>query len=329
MKHILQSFFYRQQVLTASFLLVVFALVTDQTVYAQIDDVEQSQHVLLDKIWDTSAGQYISKAKLFEQLLTADYLLLGEHHDNPHHHRHQAQIISHLHDKQRLASVSFEMITSTQHGLLQQNQWRTVHEFIAILNREKNSWKYTKFYKDVFSNALLAGFEIRPANLPKKQLMAYAMQKEQVPDDIQQIMDAASFSEQQKTSLQNEITVAHCNLISADSSSPMLSIQRIRDAVMSRSLLESRSNMRILIAGASHTRKDRGVPFYLARQKPQGKVISVAFIEIQQDKPQLSDYYERWDAQQLPFDYAWFTPAVDRGDPCEKLRKRFQQKHDK
>jgi uncharacterized iron-regulated protein len=329
MKYILQSFFYRQQILTASLLLVVFTFVTDQTVYAQTDDIKQSEHVLLDKIWDTSARQYISKAELFEQLLTADYLLLGEHHDNPHHHQHQARIISHLHNKQRLASVSFEMISSTQHRLLQQHQWQTVDEFIAILDREKNSWGYTKFYKDVFSNVLLAGFEIHPANLPKKQLMAYAMQEEQVPDDIQQIMDAASFSEQQKTSLKNEIIAAHCNLIRADSSSPMLSIQRIRDAVMSRSLLESRSKMRILIAGASHTRKDRGVPFYLARQKSQGKVISVAFIEVQQDKPQISDYYERWDSQQLPFDYAWFTPAVDRGDPCEKLRKRFQHKHDK
>ena len=329
MKNTLRSFFYRQRFLAACLLLSTALFRTDHAVFAETRYVEQPQHTLLNKIWDISAQQFISETELLERILDGKYLLLGEHHDNLQHHQHQASIISYLYEKQRHASVSFEMITSTQHDLLQQHLWQTTDDFISILNREKNSWEYTEFYKNVFDTTLRAGFDIHPANLPKKQLMAYAMQKEEIPNDIQQIIDVAPFSDQQKTSLQNEIIAAHCNLISADSSSPMLSIQRIRDAVMSLSLLKSQSNMPVLIAGASHIRKDRGVPFYLSRQELKGKVITLAFVEVQQEKTQISDYHERWGSQQLPFDYAWFTPAVDRGDPCEQLRKRFQQKHAK
>jgi hypothetical protein len=37
-------------------------------------------------------------------------------------------------------------------------------------------------------------------------------------------------------------------------------------------------------------------------------------------------YAKHWGAQQLPFDYVWFTPRVDRPDPCEQFRQHMKNK---
>ena len=57
-------------------------------------------------------------------------------------------------------------------------------------------------------------------------------------------------------------------------------------------------------------RKDRGVPWYLARLRPGARSVSIALLEIQGDV--------RNPPTDLPYDYVWYTPrADDRRASCE------------
>jgi hypothetical protein len=66
----------------------------------------------------------------------------------------------------------------------------------------------------------------------------------------------------------------------------------------------------ILIAGAGHGRKDRGVPLHLARLAPEARVVSLAFVEAADDDVPDAELVR------LPYDLVWFTARVDDGDFC-------------
>ena len=89
------------------------------------------------------------------------------------------------------------------------------------------------------------------------------MRHEELPGDIRQILNKTPLSTKQQSDLLDEIMLAHCNKLPVEATRPMVEVQRIRDAVMSMSMLNSNADTRVLIAGAGHTRNDRGVPLYL------------------------------------------------------------------
>lgn len=47
-------------------------------------------HSLTGRIWDVSSARFIDRETLVERLAGADFVLLGERHDNPDHHMQQA-----------------------------------------------------------------------------------------------------------------------------------------------------------------------------------------------------------------------------------------------
>lgn len=90
--------------------------------------------------------------------------------------------------------------------------------------------------------------------------------------------------------------------------------QRARDASLALTLLDAGGAPARLIAGNGHVRRDYGVPLLLAARAPGAKVVSVGFVEVAAgatpDPESLRGRY----------DYVWFTPAVEREDPCAGLR---------
>jgi uncharacterized iron-regulated protein len=128
-----------------------------------------------------------------------------------------------------------------------------------------------------------------------------------------------------------EVHDAHCGYASAQRVDAMLLVQRARDAQMAESLAAAgQQDGAVLIAGAGHVRRDYGIPAYLANQLPGASIVSVAFLEVSQDKLEATAYAARFRRQTLPFDYVWFTPRLDDQDPCavfeEQLKKLRQSK---
>jgi hypothetical protein len=95
----------------------------------------------------------------------------------------------------------------------------------------------------------------------------------------------------------------------------MVDVQRARDARMAESLL----------AAAGHVRNDYGIPVYLKAKAPEKPVISIAFVEVDQQKTEPQSYALPYPDGRLPFDYVWFTPRVDDEDPCEKFKSQLDR----
>jgi hypothetical protein len=66
------------------------------------------------------------------------------------------------------------------------------------------------------------------------------------------------------------------------------------------------------------------VPAYLGRSAPTARAASLAFLEVGRERADPEGYAARFESR-LPFDYVWFTPAVDDEDPCEKFRKSLER----
>jgi len=283
-------------------------------------------HPLVDKILDVHSGAFISQAQLITRLPQSGYILLGETHDNRRHHEIQAQIIDALHKALRHASVSFEMINDEQGEALQAHAITSVDMLIELLRGIEDKWPYARDYRVVFESVLRAGYAIRPANLRRDTIRQIARQGEAgLPDNLRAHLKQAQLSAQQMLALEEDIVTAHCNMLPASAVQPMLTVQRVRDAVMSLSLQESSAPIKLLIAGAGHVRNDSGVPFYLQSADRQARILAVGLIEVKPGLDEAHAYAERWGGGQLPFDYVWFTPRAERADPCAGLREKLHK----
>jgi uncharacterized iron-regulated protein len=92
----------------------------------------------------------------------------------------------------------------------------------------------------------------------------------------------------------------------------MARAQIARDLTLARAIRPYADTGIVLLTGNGHVRKDIGVPFWLPADA-RSATISVAFLEPGAENERLAERY----------DLIVETPAVERPDPCEELRKRF------
>ncbi len=149
---------------------------------------------------------------------------------------------------------------------------------------------------------------------------------------LRQVLSQTPLSLEQKTALQKIIIKSHCGMLDTEIVAQMIEMQRIRDAAMAVSLLNSEADLKVLIASINHVRKDHGVPMYLFRENKKATIISVAPIEVEANHNDITAYKKHWKDENLPFDYFWFTARAERPtekDFCTKLKKHFKGNHDK
>jgi len=291
-----------------------------------------SDHVLADKIWDVKAQTFINQQQLMERAVDSDFLLLGETHDNPVHHRYQAWVIEGLGLHKRSAVVAFEMISRQQGALLADEKYDSISSLLAVLKKAPTSWQYDPYYVPLFKSAINADFNIRGASLNQDYIRAIGNKGvQEIPAPIKTTLDYNTLTAEQEASLRKEIVGSHCGMDHDGMVSAMMLTQRVKDAVMMDSLLgdstaAAEAQTKILVAGSGHTRKDWGVPKYLVQSRPDGKVVAMAWLEVVPEAEAVTDYAQRWGNGVLPFDYVWFTARTDRPDPCEQYRRHMEKR---
>lgn len=279
-------------------------------------------HVLNDKIYDVNNNVFIDKDELFNKILTSKYILLGETHDNIRHHENQAWVIDFLASQSYSTSVSFEMIDDSQYDFIANKNIKTADELIDLLNQNSAGWQYKTYYKELFESVLQAGFKINSGNIEHRKLYDILRQSNgELPANIEQLMSQLSLTQVMKNDLAKEIVESHCGMIDQEQAKPMIQGQQIRDASMALSLLNRDTSKRVLIAGSGHVRKDRGVPIYLSSQEKEAKIVVVAMLEVEQNVIDLASYLASQEANELPFDYVWYTARAAREDPCLHFKK--------
>ena len=288
------------------------------------------EHRLVGRIWDVPAGRFADHATIMTRIAEARYVLLGEKHDNADHHLLQARTLRALTAAGRHPALAFEMFTPSKADALA--RYLAAHPRDAegigeAVNWKASGWPEWAMYEPIAQAALDAGLPIVAANLDNERVRAVGRQGVAALDAafvrrhaLDQPLPVAL-----RDAMAEDIRDSHCGHAPEERVGAMIGVQRARDAQMADALLTAPGkDGAVLIAGDGHARNDYGVPAYVRRIDPAARTVSVALVEVDAKRIDVESYAERFGGR-LPFDYVWFTPAVDDEDPCEKFRKSLER----
>ena len=298
-------------------------------------------HPLAGRIWRPAEGRFVEAEAVVAALATARFVLLGEKHDNADHHRIQAWLLARLIARGRRPAAALEMLTGAREKAL--NDYLAAHPGDAAgigpaLAWAETGWPDWALYQPIAEAALDGGAPILAANLPRETIRALAREgvaalgagraaalglDRPLPPELAAL-------------LRREIIESHCAQLPDSMIGPMVTVMTARDAHMAEVLVRAAAtddrDAAVLIAGKGHARADRGVPFHLRRFEPEARIVSLALVEVIEAANEPAAYAERFGVDAIPFDFVWFTPVADPGDPCAKYAiqlRRARERHEK
>jgi len=248
---------------------------------------------LVGRIWDTHAERYVAPADVY-RAARASYIILGETHDNPEHHRLQLAVLEALAARGEPRILAMEQFDGEYQAAMDAARaaGADAEKLADAGHFDRRGWNWP-LYRPLVQFALEHGWPIVAANLSRTAARAI------VADRARSGLPPAAPAVQ--AALERDIIDGHCGKAPEPKLlAGMVEAQRARDAHMA-SVLRPGS---VLIAGAGHARRDRGVALYLR----DDAVMSMAFVEV-----------EASDADRASYDYLWFTPRAQRDDPCAGL----------
>lgn len=233
-------------------------------------------------------------------------MILGEVHDNPHHHEGQAQAVAALGPR----ALVFEMLTPAQAREVTAANRDDADALARALGWDDSGWPDFAMYHPIFTAA------------PEARVVGGALPQDQVRRSVSEgaaaVMgvDARLFGldtalpEPEQAERVAEQAEAHCDALPEDLLPGMVEAQRLRDAVLARAVLaalDASGPPVAVITGNGHARRDRGIPVYLEAARPGLEVLSVGqFEETPEGDP--------------PFDVWRVTEPAERPDPCAAFR---------
>ncbi|WP_321394728.1 ChaN family lipoprotein [Emcibacter sp.] len=298
---------------------------------------------LAGKIWDVGRQKIISENDLEKELKNSRFVLLGEVHDNRHHHELQAKLLDRLTGSGRDRAVVFEMVERNKQNAFKifRSRFNSVgpadtsfrrHDASGLeilLDWQNSGWPDWSWYKPLFDIAMrnnlplgaggLSRFDVGAVHKQGLAGLSPALREKLAP------WLAVEWPDSLNERLLAEIRQGHCNALPEDILPPFVLIQRLRDASLGQSLTEQAANVAshaaILIAGNGHVRNDMAVPYYLRKMNIGGSIATVGFIEVTPGSSQPTDYAAQYGLKKLPYDFVWFTEVAKREDPCELFRQ--------
>ncbi len=264
---------------------------------------------LLGKIIDARTDLPVSRDELFRRAAGSHFVILGEVHDNAIHHQLQAEILASILRQGRSPALAMEQFDREHQPALEAARAAGEREAERIADAgrfDRKSWQWPD-YKPLVQIAASNGLTIIAANLSRSDARAL-MRSGRRAEGIEPA------SPEIQAELERDIVDGHCGFRPpAPVLSGMVEAQRARDAMMAKALTASGTAGAVLIAGAGHARRDRGVPAYL----PPGlreKVLSIGFLEVEPSEQPAANRFAGL------FDLVWFTPRAEREDPCKNFR---------
>lgn len=228
----------------------------------------------------------------------APVLIFGEQHDQPDHQRQVAQAVKRLAADGRLAAVVIEMAERGRStaGLPRDADAASVRGALAW-----SGWEWP-VYQGVVMGAVRAGIPVLGGNLPRAKL------RETMADASRETLVEAPVREKLATAVRE----GHCGLLPAAQEPGMVRVQIARDQAMAETVAGALQPGRqvILLTGAQHASRDRGVPLHLALRHQAPRVHVVVF---------------GGEDVGLAADEVRPAKLTPRPDPCEGLAERLRK----
>lgn len=235
-------------------------------------------------------------------LPSAGIVVLGEVHDNPHHHANQAAAIAAL----APAALVFEMLTPDQALRVTPQLRGDAAALGAAPDWEASGWPDFGMYHPLFAaapSAAVYGAAVTPAELSRAvtegaaavfgaDAARFGLAAALLPDEL-----AERIAEQAE---------AHCHALPEAMLPGMVEAQRLRDAGLARAALaalEQTGGPVAVVTGNGHARTDRGAPSYLAAAAPEARVLALG-------------QFEAAPEGEVPYDLWLVTAPAERSDPC-------------
>jgi uncharacterized iron-regulated protein len=287
-------------------------------------------HPLVGTIWDVAANKRIGEGELIARVRASDLLLVGETHDNPDHHILEARLIDAFAARHGSPAVVFEMVDRDKQGAVDASLSAHPGDVDALakaVDWASSGWPAWSMYRPVFQAAVSARGPVLAAGIDRAGTMRIARDGvaafDASLDDVFGLHAPLPPAEQ--GALRDEIREAHCGLLPDDMLDSMVSVQRVRDALLAERLHAGsvKAPGAVLIAGAGHVRRDWGVPAQLGHAY-QAKSLAVALLEVRDKVTTPDGYADEFHAASLPFDFVWFTPRGNDVDHCAELRAHMK-----
>lgn len=287
----------------------------------------ESEHAGI--IWDTAAEEAVTPAAMVARLAGARFVLIGEVHDNPDHHRLQGWIIARLAEAGLSPTVVMEMIPGDKADALADYLAQpdaTAAGLGPALNWDESGWPAWREYQPIAEAAFAAGLDIVAGN----PTGAITRETAQSGLDVLGARKAAlsldaPLAPALSDAMMDELYDGHCEMVPRERLEPMARVQRLRDAAMADAML-SADNAAVLVAGNGHVRADRGVPWYLRARAPEALSAIVMHVELDGSGTSPADYVQRSPDGAPVADFVWLTPRAERPDPCEQMRQMMQKR---
>jgi lipoic acid synthetase len=285
-------------------------------------------HPLVGYALSTRDGRWVDAAEIGAAVAKADFVFLGETHDNLDHHRLQAALLRATLAGGRRPALAFEMLDTSQAEPLA--RCLAAPEVTPGALDEATGWKRSGWpdlsaYWPIFEVGLGARLPIAAANLPRAAAReAVRKGMEALPLDVREAMERAGEpSPGELRQWAREMAESHCQELDPGLLQGLVRAQRARDAQMALAVAAAARSAdgAVLVTGDGHARTDRGVPAWLQRVRPAGTRVSIGLLEADGDLRWPREYAEEY-GDALPFDFVIFTPRAEREDPCEPLRRR-------
>jgi len=270
-----------------------------------------ADHPLAGRIWDPGANRIVAPEEALGRAVRARYVLLGEVHDNPEHHRLQRAVVEALARRGPARALAMEQFDADHQRAIDAARAEGAGaEAIADAGRfDRRGWNWP-LYRPLVEFALERGWPLIAANLSRAQARAVLDDpaRSRLPEADTPLREA----------LERDLIAGHCGeRPEAKRLAGLVEAQRARDARLARALSAVPNAAGVLIAGNGHARKDRGAPLYL----PGADLVAIGFVEVEAGKNQALDYIAEGFATAASYDFVWFTPRAARPDPCAHVKR--------
>lgn len=281
------------------------------------DPLELTLHPLVGKIWDTSSLRFLSEEEVTQRINESDFVLLGENHDNLAHHRIQVHLLKNWSKKRPGSPVVMEPFDREHQSAIDAATKSNSISADDVMNAGKMSRGWDRdLYRPIIEQIIIGRLPLKAGNLSREQGRPIITRGLEALDSATRdrlALDSAWNSERQQQ-MKMLIINGHCGR-NSPAIEGLARMQRARDAFLADALLEASSA--IAIMGRGHARRDLAVPLYLGQRRPQSKILSLALLEVEEDKEDPTHYE---DARPTLHDLVWFTPRAERDDPCSAFR---------
>jgi uncharacterized iron-regulated protein len=275
-------------------------------------------HPLIGVAWSPADNRALTRAEAEQRLAAARFVLLGETHDHPDHHRLQGELIQGLIAAGMGPAVAYEMLDAERQADIDAFSG-SVDAFAELVDWANSGWPEWSLYRPAFAPAIEAKLPIFAAQFTRSQAKRFSTEGLAMldPATVSRYELDVPLPPELQGPLLDEMFTSHCEMVPREELGGMVEIQRVRDAIMADAMLrgaEARGQV-VLVAGTGHTR-DVAVPrlLQMTGAAPE-KIASVGFTAVDPERLEASDYGD-------DHNILVFTPGLEREDPCAAFRKQ-------